>query len=65
MKKLGKKVAGAKGTLMAYACSCGSCPCSSSQCTCKTTASATHKNALTTSSSTSYNMQYTALGIGS
>ncbi|MBT2290009.1 CLI_3235 family bacteriocin precursor [Paenibacillus albidus] len=64
MKKLGKKVVGTKGTLMAYACSCGSCPCATSQCTCKNNPAATHRNALTTSSNTSYNMQYTALGIG-
>lgn len=64
MKKLGKKVAGAKGTLMAYACSCGSCPCATSQCTCKSNPSASHRNALTTASNSKYTMQYAALGIG-
>lgn len=64
MKKLGKKVSDAKGTLMAYACSCGSCPCATSKCTCKNNPSSTHRNALTSSSSASYQMQYAALEIG-
>lgn len=63
MKKLGKKVAETKGTLMAYACSCGTCYCSTSKCTCKNAASATHRSAITSSSSTTINMSYTGLGI--
>ena len=66
MQKLGKKVISTKGTLMAYnSCSnCGNCPCATSKCTCKNNPAATHRNALTTSSNTSYSMKYAALEIG-
>ncbi|WP_442789499.1 CLI_3235 family bacteriocin precursor [Paenibacillus sp. CAA11] len=65
MKKLGKKINSTQGTLMAYACSCGTCPCATSKCTCRTNSSATHRNALTTASSSTFNMQYAGLQIGS
>lgn len=63
MAKLGKKVVESKGTLMAYACYCGNCSCATSKCTCLNATSASHRSALTSSSSTSLNMAYTGLGI--
>lgn len=63
MGKLGKKVVETKGTLMAYACSCGSCSCATSKCTCKTAASVSHKSAVNSSSRTTLNMSYTGLGL--
>lgn len=63
MAKLGKKVVESKGTLMAYACYCGTCPCATSKCNCKSIGAASHRSSLTNSSSTSFNMQYTALEI--
>lgn len=62
--KLGKKASSSKGTLMAYACYCGSCPCSAASCTCGTNASAAHRQAMSNANYSRLTMSYAALQIG-